>query len=146
MTQKANAWRILWPWLLTLAIYAVIYWFSAQPSEISNIQSAAVRDWIGFPEWATTLVRKIAHVLLYVGLGAAACLAWLRCGRGDDGVRRAILRAVVLCAALAALDEFHQYFVPGRAALISDVILDTVSAALGAACLVKIAKQHTKNR
>ena len=72
------------------------------------------------------------------GKGAAAGLASLRydCLGGRDGepkrFRRAVARAVILCAALAASDEFHQLFVPGRAALISDVILDTAGAALGA--------------
>ena len=154
MMKKAGAWRKVLSWLPALAIYAVICWFSAQPSEISNTQSAAVTDWIGFPEWATTLVRKLAHVSLFSFLGAATGFAWYRCDR-DEPKRsgRIVLRAAALCAALAALDEFHQYFVPGRAALIGDVLLDTASAALGALCVAKIAqkcgaqsKKRAKNR
>jgi VanZ family protein len=141
MTHKKNAWRVLWPWLPTLAMYAVICWFSAQSGEISDAQSAVVRDLFRVQvEWIEALVRKVAHVLLYIGQGAAAAFAWLRCGRCEPKrYGRTVLRAVLLCAALAALDEFHQYFVPGRAALISDVLLDTVSAALGALCVVMIA-------
>ena len=144
MTQKANARRILWPWLPTLAIYAVICWFSAQPSEISNTQSTAVTDLIGIQaEWIMNFVRKLAHVLLYAALGASAGFAWLRSDpREPKRFRRMALRATALCASLAALDEFHQFFVPGRAALVSDVLLDTVSAALGALCAGKIARKR----
>jgi VanZ family protein len=141
MTKKTRAWHSVWPWLPALAVYAVICWFSAQPSDISDTQSAAVTHWFGSgAEWMTYFVRKAAHVLLYAVLGAAAGFAWLR--RDAHEPKRfgpMALRAVLLCAALAALDEFHQYFVPGRAALVADVLLDTASAALGALCVAKIA-------
>ena len=134
MTRKARVRRVLWNWLPTLAIYAAICWFSAQPSEISDTQSAAVADLIGIQaEWITNFVRKLAHVLLYVALGASAGFAWLRRDPSEPKrFGRVMPRATALCAALAALDELHQLFVPGRAALISDVLLDTASAALGA--------------
>jgi len=54
---------------------------------------------------------------------------------------------VLLCAALGALDELHQYFVPGRSALVTDVLLDTASAALGALCMVwAVHKRHCLRR
>ena len=36
--------------------------------------------------------------------------------------------AMGLCAVLAALDEFHQLFVPGRDGKLSDVLIDTCGA------------------
>ncbi|MCL2544279.1 MAG: VanZ family protein [Clostridia bacterium] len=155
MAQKAGkkrtfpGWRAVWPWLAVLAVYTVIAWFSAQPGEVSDAQSALITDMLGFQaEWFTTLVRKFAHVSLFLGLGAAAGFASLR----SDGAgaprrfRRAVLRAVMLCAALAALDEFHQLFVPGRTGSVSDVALDTVSAALGALCSVGVARMWARRK
>lgn len=45
-------------------------------------------------------------------------------------LRRSLL-AVLWVAVSAALDELHQYFVPGRWASISDVLLDTCGGAVG---------------
>jgi len=127
----------------------VIAWFSAQPGEVSDAQSGAIIDRIPFQaDWLVVLVRKLAHVTLYFPLGLAAGIAWLRCDSvgGPKRRRRAVLRAVALCAVLAALDEFHQYFVPGRAALISDVILDTAGATLGALCSVGVARMRARRK
>jgi VanZ family protein len=130
------------PWLLVLAWYAVIFWFSAQPGEISDAQSGAVERLAGVE--AAMPIRKSAHVLLFFGLGVFSCPAlWLR------GLRRVrlVLATVGLCAALAGLDEFHQFFVPERAALLSDVGLDTLSAAVGAAiCAALLAKWRSRAR
>ena len=39
--------------------------------------------------------------------------------------------AAGLTAFYACTDEFHQLFVPGRAGLLSDVLIDSLSAVLG---------------
>lgn len=138
MARKASgkrgwAWGRVWPWLTVLAVYAVIYWFSAQPGEISDAQSLRVENLLGHSaDWFSVLVRKSAHVALYLVLGAAACFAWLREGEMPRRRRFAVLRAAALCALLAGLDELHQDFVAERAALMSDVLLDTASSALAA--------------
>ena len=135
--------RDVWPWLPVLAMYATIFWFSAQPGEISDAQSAIVKGWIGPDwEWLEGIVRKLAHVALFLGLGAAAAFAWLRREGEPKRFGRVLARAVILCAALAASDEFHQLFVPGRSALVSDVLLDTVSATLGALGVAGIARRR----
>jgi len=139
MRQK---WHLIWPWFPVLAMFAVISWFSAQPGEVSDAQSGMVRELITAQwQWMDSLVRKLAHVALFFGLGAFAGFAWLQTDPKEQKCfRKAIQRAVILCAALGALDEFHQYFVPERAALISDVLLDTVGATLGALFAVGIAR------
>ena len=146
--RKLPAWRVVWPWLIVLAMYAVIAWFSAQPGDVSDAQSGAITGRLPFQgNWVAVLVRKLAHVALFFPLGAAAGFAWLRSGdRGPKRHRRAVLRAVALCALLAASDELHQLFVPDRAALVSDVLLDTVSAALGALCAVGAANLFATKR
>jgi len=51
-------------------------------------------------------------------------LRGIRAGRKENHLRWAVV-AVGIVAAYAALDEFHQSFVPGRGAAVADVLLDT---------------------
>jgi len=43
--------------------------------------------------------------------------------------KKLILPAIFLVVIYAMLDEFHQYFVPGRVSAFSDVILDSIGIA-----------------
>ena len=52
----------------------------------------------------------------------------LRAGRRDFGLRWALI-VILIVAGYAALDEFHQSFVPGRGPAVSDVLLDTTGGA-----------------
>ena len=122
------------------AWYAVIFAFSAQTGEESGELSGAIvhgsvglmgelgalfrTDWDAL-QLLSLLVRKGAHMgvffiltgLLFLGFrklwtDRKACMTW----------------AMGLCAVLAALDEFHQLFVPGRDGKLSDVLIDTCGA------------------
>ncbi len=126
-------WQRLWPWLIVLAVYGVIFWFSSQPGTVSDSQTERVQSLVGMQsDWAAILVRKMAHVVLFCTLGASACFAWFWTNRNAYRLRRALLYAAVLCLALAGLDELHQLFISERSAELADVALDTASAALGA--------------
>ncbi len=48
---------------------------------------------------------------------------------------RVVVCATALAAAYAVSDEVHQLFVPGRVGDISDVVVDSVAACLGALCV-----------
>jgi VanZ family protein len=68
-------------------------------------------------------IRKSAHFTEYFIL-SLLILRGIRAGR--PGARFAwAFAAVVLVACYASLDEFHQYFVPGRTAAVGDVLIDT---------------------
>ena len=57
------------------------------------------------------------------------------------------LTTILLIAAYASLDEFHQSFVPGRTAAVTDAMLDTAGGAaaqLVAACLALRARAREK--
>jgi VanZ family protein len=57
------------------------------------------------------------------------------------------LTAILLVAAYASLDEFHQLFVPGRTAAVTDVLLDTAGGAaaqLAAAFFLSRTKAHER--
>lgn len=95
-----------------------------------------------FPQWNRTLtwaqrdalhfyLRKTAHVTEYAVLGVLAVRA-LRGLRPLSAPRDLLRGAWVFATCYAATDEFHQIFVPGRTAKVTDVMLDSAGAAFGA--------------
>ena len=52
--------------------------------------------------------------------------------------RRPGLRAMLLTALLGSADELHQLFVPGRNAMLADVLIDCLGGALGVEVLLLI--------
>ncbi len=84
-------------------------------------------DFGGFsriPDWLT-------HGTSYLILSLLVCRALAGGVRLPLSARAAAL-AVVLCAAYAVSDEYHQSFVPGRDASAGDVAKDLGGAAIGA--------------
>jgi VanZ family protein len=69
------------------------------------------------------VIRKCGHFTEYFIL-SLLILRGIRAGRHGTRLAWAAV-AILLVAGYAALDEFHQSFVPGRTAAISDVLLDT---------------------
>lgn len=118
------------------AWYAVICAFSSQTGEASGRLSGGLvnkslgllgelgelfeTDWDAFL-LLSFLVRKAAHMGIYFILTALLLYGLWRIGTAP---RPAMASAVGLCALLAALDEFHQTFVPGRDGKLSDVLID----------------------
>jgi VanZ family protein len=82
-------------------------------------------------ETAHFLIRKSAHFVEYFIFSLLA----LHALRGEEGrwKLRWALEAAVLAGAYAALDEFHQSFVPSRTASVYDVLLDTFGAVVAQA-------------
>ena len=75
------------------------------------------------------LLRKAGHVVGYALLGLAYLHALVP--RGAARLRAAAF-AVGLAAGYGATDEIHQSFIPGRGPAVTDVLIDTVGASLGA--------------
>jgi VanZ family protein len=82
-------------------------------------------------------IRKCAHFAEYFIL-SLLILRGIRAGRKETRLVWAML-AILVVAAYASLDEFHQSFVPGRTPAVGDVLIDTsggVAAQLLAALFV----------
>ncbi|MBO4908184.1 MAG: VanZ family protein [Lachnospiraceae bacterium] len=79
-------------------------------------------------------LRKLAHLCEYGVLGllfAGSFLPVIGEVRENGGKGRSLyLTCIFTVFILAAFDEFHQYFVPGRYASVWDVLLDTFGSAL----------------
>ena len=128
-------WTKVSPWLPAALWYAVIFCFSAQTgsesTELSDPLAHGLLEW-RFPLLSeegraammgllSFLVRKAAHMFIYFVLTGFLVLALRRYIRTSA---RCAVAAATLCAVLAALDEFHQTFVPGRSGLPRDVLID----------------------
>lgn len=120
---------------VTLGIMALIFFFSSQPGETSYQLSGAVADTVQHskvsaitPSWFSAQnfnanIRKWAHVYIYCALGVSMAVTvhlWTR----RIALWQQGLLAAALCTLYAMSDEIHQYFVPARAMLLSDVGID----------------------
>ena len=74
-------------------------------------------------------LRKMAHFAEYAVMGILV-FRILYCHM-EKGAKQ-YFAAVLWVFLSAAADEIHQYFVPGRWASVSDVLLDTCGGAVGA--------------
>lgn len=92
------------------------------------------KDWFGVKKsYFRVFIRKVAHFMLFTVLGVlssciglcefekAKCWYWLK----SAGI------SAVICTAYALIDELHQYFVQGRRAEFSDVLIDCAGAFIG---------------
>ena len=79
----------------------------------------------------STLVSKLAHVTEYAILGWL--IQWARGGRNRQRVGWLSWLIAVL---YAVTDEYHQSFTPGRTPAVTDVIIDSFGAAIGAGLAV----------
>lgn len=85
------------------------------------------------------VVRKCAH------MGEYAVLFWLWAhALSVSGAKHPARTALIVCAAYAASDEFHQCFSDGRGPSPVDVMIDTVGAAI--ALLLRAAALHIRER
>ncbi|MBQ8967491.1 VanZ family protein [Ruminococcus sp.] len=145
--------ELVFRWGLLAALCIVIFCFSGLKADESSEQSGFIVDLIidtffyNFKEFSTAkqealisllvvIVRKTAHFTEYAVLSALAFCAFVR-------VRKYLPRyllAVLFTFVYACSDEFHQCFVPGRAGLFNDVILDTCGGIVGglAACFIAV--------
>lgn len=128
-------------YLVVAAWMLVIFAFSSNPHDASSAQSEGIVNGVSqvfglsIPEWA---IRKSAHAFLYLVLGILVTIALFP--HRLSWRQHLIVAAVVICI-YALSDELHQLFVPGRAGLWSDVVIDGVSGLLGIALTLLVARR-----
>jgi VanZ family protein len=74
------------------------------------------------------IVRKCGHLSEYF-VFSLLVLRSLRGSLGGQSLKRALITLAIV-AGYASTDEFHQSFVPGRTAAVSDVLIDTSGGAI----------------
>ncbi len=140
-----------------LAWMGLIFYMSAQPAEVSGDLSGSISHMvvqfvnsIFFCDWSEAKIlllaeqwdypiRKLAHMtefgilaLLYL---RALCMRMLYSQKRNVSENNSELNNLYLVAfgatvLYAATDELHQIFVPGRAGLITDILIDSLGALL----------------
>ena len=121
--------RFLWA-LSLLGVLIFIFGNSLMPASASGAESRSFFDRLAeiFPFLTHHLVRKLAHFAEYALLGAhLAFIPSLFLPHSRFGYPIALSAGVLV----AAVDEGIQCFVPGRAGLWGDVLLDGVGSAFG---------------
>jgi len=109
---------------LPLLIMGVFYWLSSLPGTPLPDDPAIYALFYRVPP----SVQNAIHVPAY------ASLAWAWCWALGAWLRMPIARAIAACAiasAFGVFDEWHQSFVPGRYASLTDIALDVAGAVLG---------------
>jgi VanZ family protein len=76
-----------------------------------------------FSKWTTALLHFIEFFILSFMLGVA-----FRHNSNKFLSKHAFILALVISGIYGILDEFHQAFVPGRFATISDALVDIIGA------------------
>lgn len=142
---------------LLIGWYGIIFYFSAQPAELSGELSRPMADKLADATNAKEKVeaegiqknehplrieldvtaeinkyeqfmRKSAHIFLFFGIGVLSALAFQRIHKS---FWMQIIGATLLSFLFAGLDEFHQFFIPGRACLWTDVGIDFLGSLAG---------------
>lgn len=129
---------------LSVAVMGVIFFFSAQEGTESDEVSISLTSLLFSSDMGVLLncvVRKFAHMLEYMALGAPLYI-FLRTFRRGEAF--SCLTAAALSALYSVSDEVHQLFVPGRACQVSDMALDSLGAALCIMLLHLILKTGTR--
>lgn len=130
-------------WLFPAALMVMIFCFSAQHAEESSALSNGFVQI--FLQWRAKLglfrqytdadllnvvsiiVRKGAHVTEYLILCTSFLISFRVSGIWK---KRKFLLSFLLTFCYACTDEFHQLFVPGRAGMFQDVLIDSSGALL----------------
>ena len=130
--SRLRAWVAVVAWALLISTFST-GWFSGE--QTGNLLLPILRALLPWaqPEHLDAIhavIRKAAHVVEYLVLGILLVRA-LR----EEGLASLPLAlvAILLGSGWAALDEFHQEFVPSRTASPRDVAVDTSGVCAGVA-------------
>jgi len=112
--------------LLVLMGVGAAFFFSAMPASISNIQSGNVLEAVNNLGFNLSMyhVRKLAHFVLFGGIGAAFTIFFSFKMQGT----KLFMYGFSAATLMAIIDETHQMFVPGRGPAVKDVLIDASGA------------------
>lgn len=113
----------------------VIFYLSSEGHDASSGRSDeivnALKQYVATvpTDFLTFLTRKAAHTIAYLILGIFMFQVVSAYRAGPLKVRT-VLFSIGFVLLYAISDEFHQSFVPGRAPMVTDVLIDTTAASL----------------
>ena len=146
-------------WIAVVLWMALIFSFSMETAAESSESSGGFirtlletfdRNFLSLPyadqhakiESLSYFVRKSAHFCIFGMLGLLVTSAGETHGLSP---KKTAAISLGISALYALSDEVHQYFVPGRACMLRDMLIDTCGAACGVAVisfLIYIVRKH----
>ena len=143
--MKKHIFPCLWI-TLALAVAGGIFYSTSMTGEASGAASMGIIDrvllWFPFLPFSADMLnfilRKGAHFVVFFTL--AFCLA--------QGLKyylrkwRLFFTTWGIAATYGVLDEIHQYFVSGRACLVSDMVINATGAAVGTLLVLWLTRNH----
>lgn len=161
--------RLTWKRLLVTLVasvllgmlYSLIFHFSAQDGGESGSLSGMISekcvecaDWLSGSGWNEAEkaemteeleypLRKLAHFSEYACMGI---LVYMLLSQWVAQGRLLYLLTVLWVFLSASGDEFHQYFVPGRCASFTDVLIDTGGGIFGMLFCAAVCALYRKHR
>lgn len=137
-------------WLPAVALMIIIFYFSSQPAEVSGNLSGGIayqivrlaadvtgQEWkeeelLLLAEKLDYPIRKMAHLTEYALLGMAVALGGVHGSSWSNySIKKQYFLVQIIGSLYAAGDEIHQLFVPGRAGLVGDVLIDSLGILIG---------------
>lgn len=134
LTRLSVVWHSRYTAFTLLLVWmAVIFAFSTLPG----------KETAGPPPLWYFIERKGAHVVEYAVLTVLA-FRFFQLSFYREALGRVLLLSALFALTYGATDELHQYFVPGRGARFSDVVIDGLGVLLSAFLIVLF--YRNKNR
>lgn len=115
-----------WKYYLPAILWAALIF------SLSSLPSNSV------PSFGIAFEDLFAHFAVYSILGYFLALAFMHSGK--EVSRKRILAVIAIGVFYGALDEFHQWFVPGRIIALSDFLADSAGILFGLFVFIKMRK------
>ena len=88
----------------------------------------------GLPVWYDLVLRKLAHIAVYL------VLSFLLAKSFNSVKRHYLLFVIIAGITYAWIDELHQSFISGRVGHIQDILFDTIGVFFGIWIYLKVQK------
>ncbi|NOU70911.1 VanZ family protein [Paenibacillus sp. LMG 31458] len=134
--RKLSRMKPLFWWCLLIVFVGAIFLFTALQTYTGEHTKEQIQQITGMNEHnayiTNAIIRKSAHVLMF-GLLSIFFYIVIR--------RQSIWFAWVCTTLVGVVDEWHQSYVPGRSALVQDVLLDSLAALIFLRIIVYIRRR-----
>lgn len=134
LSKHKKIYRIIAIVLVLIWMFTVFY-FSNQPSQISENQSDTIVQKLLEIFFNNTdiqnidfIVRKLAHLFLYT---IGGMLVFNLILTYHKSLKLTLCISSMTCIIYAISDEIHQYFIPGRSCQLIDVGIDSIGICIG---------------
>lgn len=123
---------LIWRWCPAVLCMALIFYFSHQPS--SRLESylpwfQKMIPWMDNFDWGHLVAYFVLGITVYFGVGPR----WAH--------RKGRITTVIICTVYGVLDEYHQTFIDGRTAELTDILNDALGATF-AVLIMSIPRVH----